>query len=123
MSCCGLADVTHARATFRSLYGLITSSWSITNTTTIVRQHNVTVPPNCVATLAIEGRTVLELLGERGGTSGDAAAMLARRHEEGNGLQRVGGHGWHEEGHAGGDSSSGVRVLRLGSGSYSFVAM
>jgi sucrose-6-phosphate hydrolase SacC (GH32 family) len=52
-----MSGVTHARATYRSLHGLIESSWSTVNG---VHHHNVTIPPNCVAMLRIPGVEVWE---------------------------------------------------------------
>eukprot|EP01050_Picozoa_sp_SAG11_P009879 SAG11_NODE_962_length_6376_cov_3.798471_2_plen_493_part_00 len=52
-----ITNVTHARATYRSLYGMIESSWSSAYG---VHHHNVTVPPNCVAKLRIPGWEVRE---------------------------------------------------------------
>lgn len=54
-----LPGVSHVQASYRSLYGLIESSWaSPENGSTY--SHNVTVPPNCVATLRIQGARVWE---------------------------------------------------------------
>lgn len=52
-------DVLHAHASYRSLYGLIESSWAAPKNGTLY-QHNVTIPPNCVATLRLPGVHVWE---------------------------------------------------------------
>lgn len=53
-------DVTHVRASYRSLYGLIESAWASPSNGTNMYEHNVTVPPNCVATVRIPGARVWE---------------------------------------------------------------
>jgi hypothetical protein len=55
-----MPEVAHARASYRSLYGLIESSWASPNNITNAYEHNVTVPPNCVATLRLPGMRVWE---------------------------------------------------------------